>query len=608
MRVNDTATGAPVRVNAAPLYTGRLPFSDTWPDVAAMLKVIAGDRPTRDPSIHMSPGPAYETQHEGVKELERNPSSFKWRSVSEDLPMVSQSPSAPMSPEISTAGKPYLGRPRDGRSISASREFFEVMANILSFNASLLYAGIYFEVFRKFDPLKALGIASLRRHAQRRHLDTSNSPSSPLLDHPPVILLLNSNGHADPDYVQIYDAMLLLFVIVHFLSKQPTTAQSLHARGPADSCDDINNCRKLFDIVWGCLITIFAYTWVSVHPNVPPPDQSRLALLWRRLKMMLIAVLAPEVMVGFATRQFLVARNFSKEFNISITHGFFFSMGGFVSHMGHPITTLAQVEEPDSEYLSDMKKVKVSSIMDKSKGDALSKGVALAQGLWFTTQCLARVHQHLPITELEIATLAFAVVNVFIWGLWWKKPLDVEEAIPIGPADSEPAEALTLHLNTLDRFITLVTGEYSDLYKPKLSTSVPTFWSAEYRKGDSRYQTYALLIECLVGAIFGAIHCAAWNTRFPSTDELWMWRVCSLSVVTIPGSVGVFVTLFHKASGNSRAEDIYGGAIAMTLAFGIPLYIISRLFLIILPFTTLRALPPGAFTDVNWSVFILHLG
>ncbi|KAJ7700419.1 hypothetical protein B0H17DRAFT_1251330 [Mycena rosella] len=41
---------------------------------------------------------------------------------------------------------------------------------------------------------------------------------------------------------------------------------------------------------------------------------------------------------------------------------------------------------------------------------------------------------------------------------------------------------------------------------------------------------------------------------------------------------------------------------------GDPLYIISRLFLVILPFTTLRALPPGAFRDVNWSVYIPHLG
>ncbi|KAJ7769056.1 hypothetical protein B0H14DRAFT_2259724, partial [Mycena olivaceomarginata] len=78
-------------------------------------------------------------------------------------------------------------------------------------------------------------------------------------------------------------------------------------RALTDACDDINNCRKLFDIVWGCLATIFACTWVSVHPNVPPPRQSWLALLWRRLKMMLLAVLAPELIVAFAARQSLVA-------------------------------------------------------------------------------------------------------------------------------------------------------------------------------------------------------------------------------------------------------------------------------------------------------------
>jgi hypothetical protein len=39
----------------------------------------------------------------------------------------------------------------------------------------------------------------------------------------------------------------------------------------------------------------------------------------------------------------------------------------------------------------------------------------------------------------------------------------------------------------------------------------------------------------------------------------------------------------------------------------IPVYIIARLFLIILPLITFRALPPGALTDVNWGVYIPHL-
>jgi hypothetical protein len=68
----------------------------------------------------------------------------------------------------------------------------------------------------------------------------------------------------------------------------------------------------LFNIISGCLATVFACTWVSVHPNIPRPGQGKLALAGRRLGLMLVAVIAPKVMVGFAARQFLDARWFSK--------------------------------------------------------------------------------------------------------------------------------------------------------------------------------------------------------------------------------------------------------------------------------------------------------
>ncbi|KAJ7079032.1 hypothetical protein C8R44DRAFT_654248, partial [Mycena epipterygia] len=212
-------------------------------------------------------------------------------------------------------------------------------------------------------------------------------------------------------------------------SKNPSLTQghTLESRAPVDSCDDINNCRRLFDIIWGCVTTIFACTWVSVHPNVPPPNQGRLRLFWRRLKMMLIAVIAPEIMMGFAARQLWAARRFSKGmcgFPITLKHGFFMSMGGFVSQNGYPIITLKQLTE-NAEYMSAIHDVEAEDISDKSKGDAFTKGIALLQGLWFSTQCLARLHQHLPITQLEVATLAFAVVNILIWSLWWAKPLGV---------------------------------------------------------------------------------------------------------------------------------------------------------------------------------------
>ncbi|KAJ7257632.1 hypothetical protein C8J57DRAFT_1721021 [Mycena rebaudengoi] len=399
--------------------------------------------------------------------------------------------------------------------------------------------------------------------------------------------------------------MISLLFLVHTLSGHNL---NLRATALTDSCDDINNCRKLFDIIWGCLITIFACTWVSVHPNVPPPNKSPLALLWRRLKMMLIAIIAPEVMVGFAARQFFISRWYAKEHKISKTHGFFISMGGFVSHIGHhPVTTLSHV----CKYHGAIHVVDVEDIEDKSKGDALSKGVAFAQGGWFMTQCFARVAQNLPITELEIATLAFAVVNVFIWLLWWNKPLDVQRPITVIPVNHQhpmnPLEARSPYSEEdgLRRILLglydIMDGNYN-AYDPAVHTSVPSFWSCP---GKQDKRCVAFFIECLIGTIFGAIHCAAWNADFASTAEMWMWRSCALSVTALP----LIIALGFSAWETGLVDDV---SVLPTLLWGILalailIYPIARLFLIVLPLIALRAPAAGLLVGVNWSVYIPHL-
>lgn len=64
-------------------------------------------------------------------------------------------------------------------------------------------------------------------------------------------------------------------------------------------------------------------------------------------------------------------------------------------------------------------------IQDKSKGDAFSKGVVIIQTAWFVSQCLARHLQHLPITQLELVTIAYTIIIGAIYWCWWDKPLSV---------------------------------------------------------------------------------------------------------------------------------------------------------------------------------------
>jgi hypothetical protein len=146
-------------------------------------------------------------------------------------------------------------------------------------------------------------------------------------------------------------------------------------------------------------------------------------------------------------------------------------------------------------------------------------------------------------------------------------------------------------------------GTYKD-YAPTLYTSVPSFWSTDDRGQEEI--GYSFPIECLVSTAFGAIHCAAWNADFPSTDEMWMWRSCSLTVAAVPV---IFMSAMMAIVADLVDVDSTTGNIVLSVVlFILPLlYIIARLFLIILPLIALRSLPPRTLTDVNWSVYMPHL-
>ncbi|KAF7365593.1 hypothetical protein MVEN_00432700 [Mycena venus] len=291
---------------------------------------------------------------------------------------------------------------------------------------------------------------------------------------------------------------------------RPVSAYLFDSGEEKVSCDDVNNCRTLFSITSGCLATLFLSTWVSIHPNVPPPHQNSLALFWWRLRLMLLAIVVPELMVGLACRQFLDAWWFSKKTQLEL----------------HP-----------HYYIPFIRGIEIEDIKDRSKGDSISKGVALIQGLWFMTQSLARFHQGIAVTELEVATLAFQFVTMFVWFLWWKKPLDVHQPILIGIGPVSVQLTPPQHADLLEMVSAFFLGAFPD-FDPDSSTSVPSFWSTHgTHKEDSHL--ISIIIQTTVGAVFSAIHCAAWTVDFSSTIELWMWRICSVVIAVLSFSLTV---------------------------------------------------------------------
>ena len=68
-------------------------------------------------------------------------------------------------------------------------------------------------------------------------------------------------------------------------------------------------------------------------------------------------------------------------------------------------------------------------IKDKSKADNVGKSLAILQALWMLVQCMARAAAHLPLTFLELNTLAHVICALLMYLLWMDKPYDVRDPV-----------------------------------------------------------------------------------------------------------------------------------------------------------------------------------
>ncbi|KAH9959102.1 hypothetical protein BC827DRAFT_1269107 [Russula dissimulans] len=230
--------------------------------------------------------------------------------------------------------------------------------------------------------------------------------------------------------------MIVLLAILAATRAYPVSLQSppVHSLNqlPSPSCNDPNNCRSLWDIIRSCALTIFLCTWVSVHPNIPSPEERWPRVTLRRVGLMLATLVVPEAIIAWALRQRVAAGKLAedhREEGWTLTHGFFATMGGFMEYEGNRPIRVLLYDELESYSLTgngDFPRISKMEIQDKSKGDFISKAVVILQTSWFVIQCIARGVRGLPITELELATIAFAGLNFVMYLLWWDKPLNVE--------------------------------------------------------------------------------------------------------------------------------------------------------------------------------------
>lgn len=117
--------------------------------------------------------------------------------------------------------------------------------------------------------------------------------------------------------------MLFIFLFTYALGRSikaaplalPSSSNEIQFRDvPTCDCSNGSNQRSLFDIIWGCIVTLFACTWISVHPNVPSLSDSRSTIIRRRIKIMICALIMPEGVMYWAMRQWLGSRKLARRY------------------------------------------------------------------------------------------------------------------------------------------------------------------------------------------------------------------------------------------------------------------------------------------------------
>ena len=111
-----------------------------------------------------------------------------------------------------------------------------------------------------------------------------------------------------------------------------------------------------------------------------------------------------------------------------MTHSFYVVMGGFALH--NETESIYRPVDPDDfpnivGQQFAFPNISEEEIQDRSKGDGLTKTIAIFQLLWFSVQLIGRLIKGWAATELEVLTFATCIMTVAIHFFWWNKPLDV---------------------------------------------------------------------------------------------------------------------------------------------------------------------------------------
>lgn len=214
-------------------------------------------------------------------------------------------------------------------------------------------------------------------------------------------------------------------------------------------------------------------------------------------------------------------------------------------------------------------------IWDKSKADSFAKGAVLFQGAWLVIQSIAREAQGLPITPLELFTLAFVVSTVMSYFFWWRKPQNVttnttlmcdystariraDAGFPSGGWEHTPLDWIEMEgrrwtrrksfshfgLGTAQEPAKDEESHHSQLHDKATSpASTIATEPGQSRQPVQRIANDAILPSVLSPKVYAGlvipsmihscIHLLGWNMDYPSNAEKQLWRASTVALAVM---------------------------------------------------------------------------
>ncbi|KAF8537818.1 hypothetical protein BDD12DRAFT_806637 [Trichophaea hybrida] len=201
------------------------------------------------------------------------------------------------------------------------------------------------------------------------------------------------------------------------------------------------------------------------------------------------------------------------------------------------------------------------TIRFKSQVDVITKTLTIFQVLWMVIEASVRKASGIPLSLLEIHTLVHAFCALIMYLFWFKKPVSVRDptlafadkvdgTILFGDGDAaNRLEFGHLELPACRRRIERRHSEPSDrhrhpqpLDKPMqcrhAGSNISHFLTARPSNArDTAYEfeglwaTSLFVATFVVFAAYAAVHLTAWNFRFPTYAEEYVWRASCITIL-----------------------------------------------------------------------------